>query len=137
MSSLTIPIILISLLIPVVAFVVILRSAGSMGPRSKILRSGLPGEATVLAIAPTGTIVNGVNYMCRLQLRVSVANRQPYDVEIKELLPITAMAVYPAGARVAVKVDPTKPERVVLDRAVAPVHPAAGAYAAPPTRPAL
>ena len=127
MSNLTIPIILISCLIPFVAVILVRRTAGTTGPKQKILQTGLSGRATVMAIAPTGTVINSVNYMCRLQLRVSVPGRPPYDVVVKELLAITAMASYPAGCSVAVKVDPDKPELVVLDRSVVPTMPTAAA----------
>lgn len=92
-----------------------LRGAGIGGPRKKVLSSGRPGQATIVGLAPTGTVINEVNYVVRFQLRVQLPGQPPYDAETKEPVPITSMAMLVPGTVVGVRVDRVKPELVFID----------------------
>jgi len=104
-----------SVLVSIVVAVVALRAAGIGGPRKKVLATGKPGQATIVGLAPTGTVINEINYVVRFQLRVQLPGQAPYDVETKETVPITSMAMLVPGTVVGVRVDQVKPELVFID----------------------
>ena len=93
----------------------ILRNAGVLGPRRRVVANGLLAQATLVAIAPTSTTVNEVNVVCRLQLRVQLPDRPAYDVETKEPIPIYRLAQMVPGTVLGVRVDSGKPELVFVD----------------------
>ncbi len=121
-----------SVLVSIVIAVFAMRAAGIGGPRKKVLAGGKPGRATILGLTPTGTIINEINYVVRLQLRVQMPGQPTYDVETKETVPITAMAMLVPGTVVAVRVDQVKPELVFIDwqQGVTPAGVAAAGAAA-------
>jgi len=121
-----------SVLVSIVIAVVALRAAGIGGPRKKVLATGKPGQATIVGLAPTGTVINEINYVVRFQLRVQLPGQSPYDVETKETVPITSMAMLVPGTVVAVRVDQVKPELVFIDwqQGVTPAGAGAGAAGA-------
>ena len=121
--ELTIALIVGSLVLTSLAVIPVLRSVGILGPRKKVLANGQPGQATLLGITPTGTVVNDINYVCRLQLRVQVPGRRVYDLETKETVPITSMAMLIPGSTLAVKVDATDPKLVFVDWQRGIAHP--------------
>jgi hypothetical protein len=98
----------------IIAFVV-LKQAGVLGPRKKVLATGTPGTAEILGVTPTGTVINEINYVCRFQLRVLLPGAAPYDVETKDTVPITAMGAIVPGAVVAVRADPSDRTKVFID----------------------
>jgi hypothetical protein len=126
----TLAIIAGSIVLTAVIIVVVLRQVGVMGPRKKVLATGVGGRALIVGVAPTGTVINEINYVVKFQLRVEVPNRAPYDVETKETVPITSMGAIVPGTVVAVKVDPNDPTAVFIDWAQG-IQPAAGAAAMP------
>lgn len=119
-----------SLVFTAVIAVVVLRQAGVFGPRKRVLATGTPGSALVLGVAPTGTVINEINYVCRFQLRVQLPGATPYDVEIKDTVPITAMGVVVPGAVLAVRVDQTDPTKVFIDFSGGVTMPGSGATGA-------
>ena len=108
-------IVVASVLVSIVIAVVALRAAGIGGPRKKVLATGKPGQATIMGLTPTGTVINEINYVVRFQLRVQLPGQAPYDVETKETVPITSMAMLVPGTVVSVRVDQAKPELVFID----------------------
>jgi hypothetical protein len=109
-------VIVASVVLPLVIAGVLLSRSGALGGgRRKILATGVPGQALVMGAAPTGTIINGVNYVVKFQLRVQLPGRPPYDVEARDTIPITAMGALSPGMTVAVKADPAKPSSVAID----------------------
>ena len=115
-SSVVIAIVVASIVLPLIIAGVVLRNSGVFGGgRKKILANGVAGQALVMGASPTGTIINGVNYVVKFQLRVQIPGREPYDVETKDTLPITAMGAVSPGTTLAVKVDPAKPADVAID----------------------
>lgn len=104
-----------SFVVSAVIAVVVLRSVGVLGPRKKVLSNGTPGTATILGVTPTGTVVNEINYVCRLQLRVRIPGQPEFDVETKETVPITAMGMLTVGSVVSVRVDPADRTKTFVD----------------------
>jgi hypothetical protein len=116
MGSSVVIIIVVSTVVPLVIAGIVLKTSGVFGGgRRKLLAKGVAGEALVMGVAPTGTIINGVNYVVKFQLRVQLPGREPYDVEAKDTIPITSMGAISPGTTVAVKVDPAKPSAVAID----------------------
>jgi hypothetical protein len=132
--GLTLAIVIGSLVFTAVIVVIVLRAAGVGGPRKKVLATGLAGQATIMGAAPTGTVINEINYVVKFQLRVQVPGRAQYDVETKETLPITSMGAIVPGTVVAVKVAHDDPKKVFIDwqRGITPAGAAGGAQAAGP-----
>ncbi|MEV6931173.1 hypothetical protein AB0M46_42710 [Dactylosporangium sp. NPDC051485] len=79
----------------------------------ELLRTGTPGAATVIGVADTGARIN-LQPMVRLDLLVEVDGRPPYPVSREVLLPMGAGPQAGPGQRVAVVVDPARPDRVVV-----------------------
>jgi hypothetical protein len=101
---------------------------GSMGDQAT-LQSGVPGTATVMSLEPTGTVINDMYYVCRIGLRVQLPAQAPFDVIVKQSVPITAMARVNPGQTIGVKVDPTDNTKVVVDWAAPIQMPAMGGQA--------
>jgi hypothetical protein len=114
---------------------VVLKQAGVFGPRKRVLASGQAGQATIMGVAPTGTVINEMNYVCKFQLRVTVPGRNTYDVDTKESVPITAMGAIVPGTVVGVRVDPKDQTKVFIDwsAGVVPAGAAAASQAPPST----
>jgi hypothetical protein len=81
---------------------------------SRILKIGLPAEATVLKAKETGTVVNNIYYGVDFQLEVRPPNRAPYQTEVRGLIPIVTMAQFQPGMVVPVMVDPKNPKKIAL-----------------------
>ncbi|MFG2041223.1 hypothetical protein [Dactylosporangium sp. NPDC048998] len=79
----------------------------------ELLRTGVPGEATIIGLADTGTRVN-MQPMVRLSLLVEAGGRPPYPVTRDVLLPLNASAQAGVGQRVTVLVHPQQPERILV-----------------------
>jgi hypothetical protein len=101
--------------------------------RRRLLREGIPGQATILSLEGGNMVVNNVNYLVTFRLRVSLAGRPPYDVAHRQLVPIFALASLPIGSTVPVMVDPRDPQRLTIDLAneAAGLRQAAAAPVAP------
>jgi hypothetical protein len=113
--GLTLAIVLGSFALSAALAIPVLRSAGVLGPRKKVLANGVPGTATLLGVSPTGTVINDINLVCKFQLRVEISGRPVYDVETKETVPMTNMALLIPGSTLAVRVDPEDPAKVFVD----------------------
>jgi len=113
--ALGIGITIISLVVTVGIIIVVLRVvSGSMGDK-ETLQNGVPGTATVMSLAPTGTVINDMYYVCNIGLRVQLPAQAPYDVMIKQSVPVTAMARVNPGSNIGVKVDAADQTKVVID----------------------
>ncbi len=104
--------------------------------RKRLLREGIPGQATILSLDGGNLVVNNINYMITFRLRVAVPGKAPYDVSHRQLVPIFSLASLPVGGTVPVMVDPRDPSKLTIDlagEAVALRQAAqAAAQAAPP-----
>lgn len=85
--------------------------------RKRLLREGIPGQATILSLDGGNLVVNNINYMITFQLRVAVPGKAPYDVSHRQLVPIFALASLPVGSVVPVMVDPRDPSKLTIDLA--------------------
>lgn len=92
---------------------------------SVLLRDGVAGTAQVRSVEDTGMIINGVNLVVRLGLRVSVPDRPPYNVSIRHVLRgRTAWGSIQRGMTLVVRIDPTDPQKVAVEQVdVAPEPP--------------
>ena len=97
-----------------IIFFVFRMISGSMGDKAT-LQNGVPASAVVMSLAPTGTVINDMYYVCNIGLRVQPPAQAAFDVIIKQSVPITAMARVNPGATIGVKVDPTDQTKVVID----------------------
>jgi hypothetical protein len=85
------------------------------GNRKRLLREGVPGQATILSLSGGNLVVNDINYRITFHLRVLVPGRPPYEVDHSQLVPIFALASFPVGATVPVLVDPANPGKLTID----------------------
>jgi hypothetical protein len=125
-----------SIVFAAIVTVMALRRAGILGPRKKVLATGIPGRATIIGITPTGTVINGTNYVCAVQLRVEIPGVTQYDVQTRESVPITAMGMVMPGTVVAVRVDQSDESKVFIDWQAVPSASAAPMPPGQPTDPA-
>lgn len=103
-----------SLLITVGVIFVILRVMKSFGPDKDTLASGTPGQATILKVWQTGAMVN-YNPQLGLLLEVRPPTGEPYQVEVKMVVPMVNIPQFQPGAVVPVKINPKDRQKVVLD----------------------
>jgi hypothetical protein len=78
-----------------------------------VLRTGIPGTATILSLVDTGTRIND-DAMVTLQLLVQTDGRPPYPVSATMTVPFHAGPQAGPGQRVAVMVDRADPQVVVV-----------------------
>jgi uncharacterized protein DUF3592 len=85
-----------------------------LGPA--VLRTGIPGDATVTAISDTGASVND-RPVFRFALDVQLPGQDRYPATVKAAAPrvLTAAGAVRPGMWVPVRVDPDKPAEVAID----------------------
>lgn len=115
MGSMTLIIIIASAVFSIVIIVVVFKYASNMMGDSKVLDAGVPGQGMVMSLEPTGTVINDMYYVCNIGLRVQLPAQAPYDVMIKQSVPLHAMGRVDPGKTVAVKVDPVDRTKVAID----------------------
>ena len=86
----------------------------SQGNQNKILQQGIAGTATVLGLASTNMYINE-QPVAKLTLSVQLPGRAPYTVERREVIPLLALGMIAPGKSLPVAVDPTDPQKVVID----------------------
>lgn len=132
MGAMTLIIIIASAVFSIVIIVVVFKYASSMMGDSKVLDAGVPGQGMVMSLEPTGTVINDMYYVCNIGLRVQLPAQAPYDVMIKQSVPLHAMGRVDPGKTVAVKVDPQDRTKVAIDwNVVVTAGPPAGAVMDP------
>ncbi len=75
--------------------------------------TGIAGNATVTAIADTGTMVNNAPVM-ELDLTVNVPGREPYQVKHRQLVALSAIPNFQPGKMFPVHVDQRDPSKIVI-----------------------
>jgi len=113
--SMTLVIIVASAVFSIVLFVVVWKYASNMMGDAKVLDAGVPGQAMVMSLEPTGTVINDMYYVCNIGLRVQLPAQAPFDVLIKQSVPLHAMSRVDPGRTVAVKVDPVDRTKAAID----------------------
>jgi hypothetical protein len=111
----TLIIIIASAVFSIVIIIVVFKYASNMMGDSKVLDAGIPGQGMVMSLEPTGTVINDMYYVCNIGLRVTLPAQAPYDVMVKQSVPLHAMARVDPGRTVAVKVDPVDRTKVAID----------------------
>jgi metallo-beta-lactamase class B len=79
----------------------------------KVRASGLPAEATVLAVSETGMWVND-NPIVALDLEVRAPGRAPWKARAKQLVSVVALPSVQPGTVLEVMYDPADPTRVAV-----------------------
>jgi hypothetical protein len=109
-----------------------LMAISSLFKRPAFKGSALIGTARVLSLEPTGTVINGL-YLCNINLRVQISERQPYEVTVRKPVSPLSMAALQPGATVQVQVDSADPLNVRLDSS----QPGPAAAGSPDSSPTL
>lgn len=86
-----------------------------LGADRKLLATGIPGSALVLAVRDTGVTINNVNAVIEARLQVTVPGRAPYEATAEVTLGRMSWGALQPGMTVAVKVAPDDPSRVAID----------------------
>lgn len=82
--------------------------------RKRVLAEGIAGTAEIVSMAQTRIMINYQPVM-RLRLTVSLPDRAPYEAQLRQLIPSVLLVRAQPGNVVAVRVDPRKPDRPVID----------------------
>jgi hypothetical protein len=122
-----------------VGFLVFRLMKGS-AERQKLLQTGVPATAQVIAVQQTGTYVNNQPEVMAT-LMVQRAGAPPYQVNTTMILSLLEVPRLQPGASVAVKIDPQDAQKVAIDLSQAPAMPgmvpAMGAMGFAPQQPAF
>jgi len=79
-----------------------------------LLESGTPGQAMIASCNNTGILVN-FDPEVVLDLSVAVGGKPPYVIQLTTSVPEMYLSRLHAGSDVTVRVDPSNPQRVVID----------------------
>jgi hypothetical protein len=101
----------------VVGVLLLLFGIGSLRKASantRIDETGLAGTGQVVGLTQTGMYLNN-NPQIGMQLIVSVPGRNPYQVEVRQFVPLMLLGSIQVGSTLPVKVDQQNPSKVVID----------------------
>ncbi|HET9168491.1 MAG TPA: hypothetical protein VFN97_03610 [Actinospica sp.] len=90
------------------------------GVDAEVMKNGIPAQAVVLAVVPTGTTIeigNGlVERVCEFAVQVFPDGAPEYRTTVRQRMPEIMLArIQPGVSRVAAKVHPQDQQRVALD----------------------
>lgn len=91
----------------------------------RIKMQGVAGSATILGMRQTGVTLNEQPQI-ELRLQITTQMQGPYEVSIKEYVPLMLLGTLSSGRPLPVKVDPANPERVIIEWESAGSMPMAG-----------
>jgi hypothetical protein len=80
----------------------------------RIKAQGVGGNATILGMRQTGVTLNEQPQI-ELRLQVSTQMHGPYEVTVKEYVPLMLLGALSSGRPLPVKVDPADPQRVIIE----------------------
>ena len=88
-----------SMLIVLIFVFFVFKKSGAFGPSkakrelaAQLLQTGHKGRAMILAIQPTGTVINNINIQCRMRFRIEpLQGGPPFEGEKTSLIAQTAM----------------------------------------------
>jgi hypothetical protein len=89
------------------------RCPATATPERELTRAGLTATGTIVDVIDTGSLIEDVPLIW-VTLLVECADRPPYRVQADALLPRHAQTQARVGERVALLVDPTQCERVLV-----------------------
>jgi hypothetical protein len=84
------------------------------GRKRRIEQLGTPGEAKVVSVGQTGTLINN-NPVLEFDLEVTLPGMAPYRATTRTTVPIVALPLVMPGARLPIKADPSEPSKIVVD----------------------
>jgi hypothetical protein len=118
----TVVIIVVSIAATVIPLVLVFRWLGKMrGANQQVLMNGIPAQARVTQMGPTGLTVNDapqLNVVLEVYPPQSPGYRAPaapFVAAIQAFVPIYAMGRIQPGAMVPVRFDPMNPQNVAID----------------------
>jgi hypothetical protein len=82
--------------------------------QNKLLKTGVPAQATILQVSDTGVTVNN-SPQIKLLLQVNPPTGMPYQVETKVLISRLQTHAYQPGMVVPVKIDPNDKDKIAID----------------------
>lgn len=85
-----------------------------MTEMNQIRTSGNPGQATVLKVQATGTMINNMP-LVGLTLKVHGTTGSPYEVQLQTPLPQIHIPRVQPNSTIPVKIDPNDPNKIALD----------------------
>jgi hypothetical protein len=109
--------VLTGVILGAVGVILLLFGIGSMRKASaskRIDETGLAGTGQVVGLTQTGMYLNN-NPQIGMQLMVSVPGRNPYQVEVRQFVPLMLLGSIQVGSTLPVKVDQQNPSKVVID----------------------
>ncbi len=106
---------IVSVAAPIIIIVVVMKNlAKKKEEHDKVLKTGKRATATVLSLSETGTYINN-RPMVSIRLHVQPQDRPPFEAKAEQLLSQLEIPRVQPGMKVAVSIDPTYPDRVVID----------------------
>ncbi len=85
-----------------------------MQAQQALLQTGTPAAGTIKSFQDTGTLVN-FNPQVVIELDVEADGQAPYSVQTSTAVPQTMLAQLTPGNRLAIRVDPSNPQNIVID----------------------
>jgi hypothetical protein len=80
---------------------------------TQLAGNGEPATAQVLAARDTGTMIN-MQPVLEIDLLVSRDGQPPYPATVSQMIPNAQLGTVAPGATLAVKVDPSNPQTVLI-----------------------
>jgi hypothetical protein len=80
----------------------------------RLRMSGVPGQATILGMRQTGVYLNEQPQI-ELNLQVITQMHGPYQVTVREYVPLMLLGTLGSGRPLPVKVDPADPQKLVIE----------------------
>jgi hypothetical protein len=90
------------------------RWSGKYQEAQRLKATGVPGQARIMNMRQTGVYVNEQPQV-ELTLEVSSEMQGPYQVTLKEYVPLMLLGALTSGRPLPVKVDPQNPQNVVIE----------------------
>jgi hypothetical protein len=88
-----------------------------MAAQQVLLQTGTPAAGTIKSFQDTGALVN-FNPQVIIELDVEADGQAPYTVQTTAAVPQTMLAQLKPGNKLAIRVDPTTPQNIVIDWAL-------------------
>jgi hypothetical protein len=85
-----------------------------MAAQQVLLQTGTPAAGTIKSFQDTGALVN-FNPQVIIELDVEADGQAPYTVQTTAAVPQTMLAQLTPGNKLAIRVDPTNPQNIVID----------------------
>jgi hypothetical protein len=80
----------------------------------RLRTSGVPGQATIQGMRQTGVYLNEQPQI-ELNLQVQTQMHGPYQVTVREYVPLMLLGTLSSGRPLPVKVDPADPQKLVIE----------------------